>query len=79
MSISGAFVVFMLSWWCCVFLALPFGARPSDNPELGHAASAPAKPRLWLKAGIATAGAVIMTIVIWQIAETDLISFKNAG
>ena len=78
MSISGVFVVFILSWWFCFFLALPFGARPRENPEPGHVASAPARPRLWLKAGIATAGAVVMTIVIWHIVDADLISFRNA-
>jgi predicted secreted protein len=75
MSIAGVIVVFVLCWWFCFFLALPFGARPLENPELGHAESAPAKPRLKLKAMIATAGAFVLTIAIWYIIEADLISF----
>ena len=75
MSIAGAVVVYVLCWWFCFFMALPFGARPLKNPEVGHAESAPANPRLKLKALIATIGGLVMTIVIWQIIESDLISF----
>jgi len=79
MSISGVAVVFILCWWFCFFLALPFGAQPRKNPEAGHAESAPARPRLLLKALIATAGAIVMTIAIWQINAADLISFRYEG
>lgn len=75
MSIAGAVVVYILCWWFCFFLALPFGAKPMENPEVGHAESAPANPRLKLKALIASIGGLVMTIVIWQIIDSDLISF----
>ncbi len=77
MSIAGAIVVFVLSWWFCFFLALPFGSQPRQNPEPGHAESAPARPRIALKAAIATAGGLIMTLAIWQIIAADLISFRK--
>lgn len=77
MSIASILVVFILSWWFCFFLALPFGARPRENPETGHAASAPARPRIALKALIASIGAVVMTVAIWRIIDADLISFRD--
>lgn len=76
MSIASVVVVFVLSWWFCFFLALPFGARPRANPETGHAESAPARPRIGLKALIATVGGALMTVAIWQIIHADLISFR---
>lgn len=79
MSIASVIVVYALSWWFCFFLALPFGAAPREKPDLGHAESAPARPRLALKALVATVAAAVMTVAIWQIIEADLISFRNAG
>lgn len=79
MSISGVVVVFVLTWWFSFFLALPFGVRREANPGAGHADGAPKRPRIGLKALIATVGAVVMTVAIWQIVDADLISFRNAG
>jgi len=79
MSIAGFIVVYALSWWFCFMLALPFGASPRETPEIGHASSAPARPRIGLKALIATVAAAIMTVVIWQIIDADIISFRRAG
>lgn len=79
MSIAGFIVVYALSWWFCFMLALPFGARPRATPDVGHAPSAPARPRIGLKALIATIAAVVMTVVIWQIIDADIISFRRDG
>ena len=76
MSIVSIIVVFVLCWWFAFFLALPFGAKPRENPETGHAESAPAKPRIGLKALIATVIGALMTAAIWQINQADLISFR---
>ncbi len=76
MSIASIIVVFVLSWWFCFFLALPFGAGPRADPEAGHTESAPAKPRIALKALIATVAGALMTVAIWQIVKADLISFR---
>ena len=79
MTIASVIVVFVLSWWFCFFLALPFGARPRETPEVGHAESAPARPRLGLKALIATAAAIVMTLAICYVIEADLITFRYDG
>ena len=49
--VSGV-VVYLLLWWWVFLMSLPFGVRIEDNPEAGHATSAPARPMLWRKIGV---------------------------
>ncbi|MGB1035908.1 MAG: DUF1467 family protein, partial [Candidatus Puniceispirillales bacterium] len=44
MDIVSGGVVYILLWWWVFFMTLPFGAKPVDDPEEGHATSAPEKP-----------------------------------
>ena len=69
-------VVFVIIWWCVFFTVLPWGNRAPDEPELGHADSAPANPRILLKAGITTAIAAILWGVAFYLIETDAFSFR---
>ena len=41
-------------WWLIFFMVLPFGAAPEEHPQPGNVESAPARPRLLLKALITT-------------------------
>ena len=61
MSWFGALVVFTVVWWLVFFVTLPFGVRRIENPEQGHDAGAPEKPRLLIKAAITTAIAGALT------------------
>jgi|AP95_1055475.scaffolds.fasta_scaffold46829_1 predicted secreted protein len=61
MSWFGALVVFTIVWWLVFFVTLPFGVRRIENPEQGHDAGAPEKPRLLIKAAITTAIAGALT------------------
>ena len=61
MSWFGALVVFTIVWWLVFFVTLPFGVRRVENPEQGHDAGAPEKPRLLIKAAITTAIAGALT------------------
>lgn len=65
MSLVGAIVTYSVVWWLIFFMALPFGAHPEALPQAGHAESAPARPRLWLKAGITT---LLAGLATWGIA-----------
>lgn len=56
------FISYVIAWWVIFFMTLPFGAAPPEAPEKGHTESAPANPRLWLKAGITT---VVTALVVW--------------
>jgi predicted secreted protein len=75
--VSG-FVVYVILWWLVFFLTLPWGVRVPDEPEPGHASSAPANPRLGLKAGVTTVLAGVLWGVAYWIVEADLISFRKS-
>ena len=70
-------LVYIIIWWLVLFITLPFGISAQENPEPGTVASAPAKPRLWLKAAITTVVSALLWGVIWTILERDLISFRE--
>jgi len=62
--------VYFVVWWISLFLVLPWGNRPEDNPERGNAPSAPRRPRIWLKFGITTLlAAAIWTVIYLAVTE----------
>ncbi len=77
MDIVSGLVVYILLWWWVFFMVLPFGNRPADAPEPGHATSAPAKPRLRLKMAITTLIAALLFVLVWWIITSGFISFRE--
>ena len=77
MDAFGIIVVFLIFWWIAFFVTLPFGIRTSENPEPGHAPSAPVRPRLWIKAAIATAASVIITGAFFGVVEVGWLSIET--
>ncbi len=73
----GALIIFVITWWLVFFMTLPFGVRVPDEPEPGHAPSAPERPRVALKAAITTAIAVSITGLVVAAVEYDVISFRE--
>ena len=73
----GILVVFTVVWWLVFFLTLPFGVTVPDEPEPGHAPSAPDKPRIALKAAITTLIAVTLTGLAVAAVEYDVIAFRD--
>lgn len=69
MSIMNIIIVYSLSWWVILFIALPIGVKTPDNPETGHASSAPEKPRIWMKIIAATFIAAIITVFYFYFLE----------
>ena len=67
-------VVFTCVWWVIFFMALPFGNQVTIKPELGHADSAPTKPRLGLKIIITSILAIILTIILVHLIENHHLS-----
>ena len=41
MGIVSGIVVYILLWWWVLFMLLPIKANAPDNPDIGHATSAP--------------------------------------
>lgn len=72
-----AFIVFLLVWWLTLFCVLPWGVRRSDEPEPGHEPGAPERPRLWRKALITTVIAVALTLAVFLVVDSGLISFRE--
>lgn len=69
-------VVYVILWWLVLFIALPFGVRPQGNPIPGTVPSAPEKPRMWLKVGVATVvSGVLWGLFRWAV-EVELVSFR---
>ena len=70
MPIATGISMYVVIWWLVLFMVLPWGARPSETPEPGHATSAPAKPRILLKFAITTVvAAVVFVFVQWLIGS----------
>ena len=79
MSAFGTLVVFVIAWWVIFFMTLPFGARPPERPEEGHAASAPERPRLVLKATVTTVLAAAVTAGFAYLVESGLLDWRPDG
>lgn len=80
--ISGV-VVYILSWWCVFFCVLPFGVRshlddmePEDIPDV-VTAGAPQKAMMKQKLIITSVIALIITVIIYFIIKSDVISFHD--
>jgi predicted secreted protein len=69
-------VAYVVIWWVVIFAVLPFGIRPTEEGDIGHAAGAPANPRLWFKAGVTTAVAAVLWVGLFLLVKSDLLSFR---
>ena len=76
MSTAGAVVTFGVVWWLFFFMALPVGVRPDDEPVPGSERGAPARPRLLIKALVATALAVLATWGVAWLLDSGLIQIR---
>ena len=69
-------VAYVVIWWVVIFAVLPFGIRPAEEGDIGHAAGAPANPRLWFKAGVTTVVAAVLWVGLFLLVKSDLLSFR---
>jgi predicted secreted protein len=79
MGIVTGIGVYFVVWWITLFMVLPWGNRPEEEVQEGNVPSAPAKPRLWLKAGITTVLAAIFWLIIWYVVQSDWIQLRDTG
>lgn len=71
-------MVYVMIWWVVLFTVLPWGIKVPEEPEPGHAASAPEKPRLARKFAITTVIATLLWGLAYYLIESELISFRPA-
>jgi predicted secreted protein len=80
MTWFSAALVFVVVWWLVFFMSLPIGARSyheaGKNVDVGNAPSAPMRPRIWMKAGISTLIAVVLTIGVYFLIDSGALSFR---
>ena len=76
MGIVTSIFVYFIIWWLVLFCVLPWGNHPTEDPETGHATSAPANPRLKLKFAVTSGIAALIFIGVWFIYDAGIISFR---
>ena len=80
MTWFSAALVFVVVWWLVFFMSLPIGARSyheaGENVDVGNAPSAPMRPRIWMKAGISTLIAVVLTVGVYFLIDSGALSFR---
>lgn len=76
MSLTSILAIYFIVWWLMFFLLLPWGNRSHSEAGAeivpGSMAEAPARPRLWLKAGIAAIIAVFVLLGVNAVVISDL-------
>lgn len=81
MGFVTGMLVYVIAWWMIFFIALPIGIQSQSEAgepvEPGTPESAPAKPRLLLKALVASVLAGVAVGIAHLIDVNNLISFRN--
>ena len=67
---------YVIIWWVVIFAVLPFGIQHAEKDDPGHAAGAPANPRLLLKAGITTIIATVIWLGFFWAVQHRLVNFR---
>lgn len=77
MKLATGIMVYVVVWWIVLFTVLPWGARPPENPQPGHATSAPEKPRLLLKFAVTTVIAGIVFAALYWFLGSGIVSLRD--
>jgi predicted secreted protein len=73
--VSGVFI-YVLIWFVVLFTVLPWGVKVPENPEPGHAPSAPINPRIGVKLVATSLVSVIVWAIVWYVMRSGWISFR---
>jgi predicted secreted protein len=71
-------VVYILTWWVVLFAILPLWVNPTEPGEVGYAAGAPKRPRMWLKAAVTSGIAGVLWLGIYVLVHEPWISFRGS-
>ena len=69
-------VVYIMIWWVVFFCVLPWGNHPPEKVVIGHATSAPEKPRLGLKFLVTTGISAVLFAVAYWLAAAGVINLR---
>ena len=79
MGVVTSLAVYFVVWWITLFMVLPWGNNPDADVQEGNVPSAPAKPRIGLKAAITTVVAGAIWQIIWFVVRSNLIPLRDTG
>ena len=82
MHIGSLIAIYFVVWWVVLFAVLPWGVRTQDEEGevvMGSPSSAPARPRLVLKAAITSVVAAVVVFGIWLIVDYYGWSVRELG
>jgi predicted secreted protein len=74
--VSG-FTVYVVLWWAVLYMVMPWGSKPPENPAPGHATSAPEKPRFRLKFIVITIISGVLWLLLDWVIRMDIYSFSG--
>ncbi len=77
MSVLTGIILYFLIWWITIFTVLNIGHRAAQQPEIGHATSAPVKFYLGKKLLLNTVIAAVVWLEIWLTVKFSGISFTE--
>lgn len=69
---------YVIIWWLVLFAVLPFGVRPARDDDPGHAAGAPANPRMALKAAVTTVIAGVIWLLGYWAITAGFLDFRGS-
>ncbi len=73
--LTGA-MVYVVIWWMVLLTVLPWGVQVPDNPEPGHATSAPQNPMMWRKALVTTLIAAVLWGIAYWLIESEWLTLR---
>lgn len=79
MSFFTGIIVYLMIFWVTLFTVLPWGNRAAENPEVGHAGSAPENPRIGKKFLITALLSTILWGIVYALVEAEIIDFYSIG
>lgn len=69
---------YLVTWWIVWIAVLPFGATPSEQPQEGHARSAPKNPMLKRKIIATTVISAILVAAFAWLLSSGLVPLREA-
>ena len=76
MTWFNGILAYLIIWWVVLFAVLPWGVKVPEQPEEGHATSAPERPMMWRKVAITTLLSGLVWLGVYALIEADLIAIR---
>ena len=76
MTFAQSIIVYAVSWWLILFMALPIGVEQQENPEPGMERAAPKKTYLGRKCAAVTVLAAFATWAIDFVINSGIVAVK---